>query len=180
METFDNSPEASSPVSISSAEDIPASPSAKPVSAAAPTIQGIFGQSSRASFAYFDRDSCSWKTYQATFLSGLEMFSETWPDSGSMRSGRVFGRVTAELPTCESGSSSWPTPTQSDGTGGPRKTPRMDKPADSGPDDLRSAIGGQLNPTWVEWLMGFPLGWTDLGDSATPSSPRLLSGSGEG
>ena len=22
--------------------------------------------------------------------------------------------------------------------------------------------GGQLNPTWVEWLMGFPLGWTDL------------------
>lgn len=23
-------------------------------------------------------------------------------------------------------------------------------------------IGGQLNPTWVEWLMGFPIGWTDL------------------
>ncbi len=22
--------------------------------------------------------------------------------------------------------------------------------------------GGQLNPTWVEWLMGYPLGWTDL------------------
>ena len=22
--------------------------------------------------------------------------------------------------------------------------------------------GGQLNPTWVEWLMGFPIGWTDL------------------
>jgi hypothetical protein len=21
---------------------------------------------------------------------------------------------------------------------------------------------GQLNPTWVEWLMGWPLGWTDL------------------
>jgi hypothetical protein len=20
---------------------------------------------------------------------------------------------------------------------------------------------GQLNPTWVEWLMGFPTGWTD-------------------
>jgi hypothetical protein len=25
-------------------------------------------------------------------------------------------------------------------------------------------IGGKLNPTWVEWLMGFPLGWTDLED----------------
>jgi hypothetical protein len=22
--------------------------------------------------------------------------------------------------------------------------------------------GGKLNPTWVEWLMGWPLGWTDL------------------
>jgi hypothetical protein len=21
---------------------------------------------------------------------------------------------------------------------------------------------GKLNPTWVEWLMGWPLGWTDL------------------
>jgi hypothetical protein len=27
-----------------------------------------------------------------------------------------------------------------------------------------SAIGGKLNPTWVEWLMGFPIGWTDLED----------------
>ena len=26
---------------------------------------------------------------------------------------------------------------------------------------------GSLNPTWVEWLMGFPLGWTDLEASAT-------------
>lgn len=23
---------------------------------------------------------------------------------------------------------------------------------------------GQLNPTWVEWLMGYPIGWTDLKD----------------
>jgi hypothetical protein len=26
---------------------------------------------------------------------------------------------------------------------------------------------GKLNPTWVEWLMGFPTGWTDLEDSET-------------
>jgi len=26
--------------------------------------------------------------------------------------------------------------------------------------ELNSAIGGQLNPEWVEWLMGFPTGWT--------------------
>ena len=27
--------------------------------------------------------------------------------------------------------------------------------------------GGALNPTWVEWLMGWPLGWTDLKPLAT-------------
>jgi hypothetical protein len=27
--------------------------------------------------------------------------------------------------------------------------------------------GGQLNPTWVEWLMGWPLGWTALKQSGT-------------
>ena len=26
---------------------------------------------------------------------------------------------------------------------------------------LRHLADGQLNPTWVEWLMGFPLGWTE-------------------
>jgi hypothetical protein len=27
---------------------------------------------------------------------------------------------------------------------------------------LGDLVGGSLNPTWVEWLMGWPLGWTDL------------------
>ncbi len=27
---------------------------------------------------------------------------------------------------------------------------------------LNAVVGGALNPTWVEWLMGWPLGWTDL------------------
>jgi len=29
-------------------------------------------------------------------------------------------------------------------------------------EQLPNVVGGQLNPTWVEWLMGWPLGWTDL------------------
>ena len=28
--------------------------------------------------------------------------------------------------------------------------------------NLNDQIGGQLNPNWVEWLMGWPIGWTDL------------------
>lgn len=43
--------------------------------------------------------------------------------------------------------------------------------------ERESGMSGQLNPTWVEWLMGFPLGWTDLGPSATRSSRKSQSGS---
>jgi hypothetical protein len=35
---------------------------------------------------------------------------------------------------------------------------------------LSEQIGGSLNPTWVEWLMGWPLGWTDLKPLATDRS----------
>jgi hypothetical protein len=31
---------------------------------------------------------------------------------------------------------------------------------------------GSLNPQFVEWLMGYPLGWTDLKDSETQSSRK--------
>ncbi len=32
---------------------------------------------------------------------------------------------------------------------------------------MSAGNGGKLNPTWVEWLMGFPLGWTSLDVSET-------------
>jgi hypothetical protein len=32
---------------------------------------------------------------------------------------------------------------------------------------LNVVVGGNMNPAWVEWLMGWPLGWTDLHVSAT-------------
>jgi hypothetical protein len=35
---------------------------------------------------------------------------------------------------------------------------------------LAERIGGQLNPSWAEWYMGYPIGWTESKDSATPSS----------
>ena len=35
------------------------------------------------------------------------------------------------------------------------------------PDQVKERTGGgQLNPPWVEWLMGWPIGWTDLNESA--------------
>ncbi len=32
--------------------------------------------------------------------------------------------------------------------------------------------GGPLNPEWVEWLMGYPAGWTALEPSEIPSSRK--------
>jgi hypothetical protein len=40
-----------------------------------------------------------------------------------------------------------------------------------------NAILGPLNPTWVEWLMGFPTGWTEIEPSVTPSSQPSPNGS---
>ena len=33
---------------------------------------------------------------------------------------------------------------------------------DHGQQAMKDLTGGQLNPDWVEWLMGWPIGWTDL------------------
>ena len=30
--------------------------------------------------------------------------------------------------------------------------------------DYQDCNTGSLNPNWVEWLMGYPIGWTDLKD----------------
>ena len=69
----------------------------------------------------------------------------------------------------------WPTPTSSLGTKGGRVTPRKTREGGTlieavlartvatmakNSRPLSEQIGGQLNPTWVEWLMGWPLGWT--------------------
>ena len=61
------------------------------------------------------------------------------------------------------------TPNTADAKGGTRKG--------NGQVQLCHQVGGSLNPTWVEWLMGFPLGWTDLGASATPLSRKLSNSS---
>jgi len=66
----------------------------------------------------------------------------------------------------------WSTPTASDTCA--RKT----KYAQGG-TPLSMQAGGSLNPTWVEWLMGWPLGWTDLKPLEMDKSHSVLQQHGE-
>ena len=137
------------------------------------------GEKWRASFAKWDRDSCSWKTSQLSLLGDLTPYSGTWPRWGMMRDGEcserttpqsrrlteelrsltigtVFGssqNITNNCPILER----VPTPTtqDSENNGGPSQATRNTPP-------LNAIVGGLLSPEWVEWLMGWPIGWTDL------------------
>ena len=37
------------------------------------------------------------------------------------------------------------------------------------------ASGLNVNPDWLDWFMGFPIGWTASAAAATPSSPTSAS-----
>ena len=91
-----------------------------------------------------------------------------WPTPKGSPSGPDFARANREgsggddLATA---AARWPTPTNSMQTTGDLEQARYssrNRPA------YQEVNTGQLNPTWVEWLMGYPLGWTDLNVSATP------------
>ena len=139
------------------------------------------GERWQESFAIFDRDTHSWKTPQCSLLEGSDEFSETWPKWGMMRHG-----VCSELPTWEPLTSeneyglSGSIPNAKMGGGGGQMFPtptchnsRELTPSPSAMKRRSPGLGclaahgkigpaGRLNPTWVEWLMGWPLGWTDL------------------
>src|SRR5882724_12133256 len=71
-----------------------------------------FGQNTPDLFASYDRATSSWRTSQACLVSGWEPFSETWPRSGMMRSGRLF-RLPPLAPRISEIGSGWlATPTE--------------------------------------------------------------------
>lgn len=63
----------------------------------------------------------------------------------------------------------FPTPTTGaglcGGTGNYQQLKALEEAGEISEEERRSMAagnGGQLNPAWVEWLMGFPPGWTEL------------------
>ena len=141
------------------------------------------GRSLLGSLARYDHDSCSWKTPQCSLLGGSDTFSGTWPRWGTMHDGVCWGQSTRAPLTRERDFGLWPTPTTRDrGKDAPNRkgspslavaartwmTPMASDWKNRGTKEyrkgrevqLQTQVGGQLNPDWVEWLMGWPIGWT--------------------
>lgn len=121
------------------------------------------GPNSFASLATFDPATSSWRTSQGCLFEGWAEFSESWPAWGMTASGIAY-RLPRSVPRIyDRASLYWPTIV---GTEAKRGTKYRYKQAQT--MSLSCALGGPPNPTWAEWFMGFPIGWTDLPDSETP------------
>ena len=112
-------------------------------------------------FASFSPDTSLWRTLRASASEDSIEYSETWPRAGMTRSGTAYRLRPLVRPISEIGSTYWPTPVADD-------TGHRKKPYSQGGRALSYMAGGPLSPAWLEWLMGFPIGWTELPPSETP------------
>jgi len=131
-----------------------------------------YGQKFPVLLASYDLSTQSWKTSQTSLLAigddGLDEFSETWPRSGMTRNGIAYQLPNLARTTTEIGSGLWPTIRASEWKGaGPLGSKSHKHMLDR--NYLCAVVqeadqkSGGVNPSWAEWLMGFPIGHTDLG-----------------
>lgn len=152
--------------------DSPAKILASPVS-----VQGLMehgpgcGVNMSEPFAHFDHDTSSWRTFQASLLTNTwDEFLETWPRAGMMQNG-IVSRVTTSAPR-KSEIECGLLPTV-------RKVVPTSIPADryfgeeNYHSNLEEYLGGHPSPTFAEELMGYPMGWTELGAVGMQLSRKL-------
>jgi hypothetical protein len=98
-----------------------------------------------------------------TLTDFVTLFPTPSATSYGTNKGGGSGRVGPARPGLEpmARHSLWPTPTTRDRVRSPEfRDGRTLSPSEE--------TGGRLNPTWVEWLQAYPLGWTVCADWATP------------
>ena len=123
----------------------------------------VCGTNSIESFAYYDRDTSSWKTCQQSFLTDLESFLETWPRQGITANGVAFQRRILEPVTREIGGGLLPTPVATDYKGRSGQGFQAKHGAKRIADVLtQTGDGTRVNPCWTEEAMGYPIGYTEL------------------
>lgn len=116
------------------------------------------GVNKPASFAKWNQDTHSWRTVPSLHEEASTSFSGTWPQWGLMRDGACYRVEKKALPTKENESGYWlPTPTAHNAKEGNYPAERT-----RNTPTLAAALGGKINPQFTEWMMGLPIGYTDL------------------
>lgn len=151
------------------------SPTPKELDSTAPEADS--GSKCSAWFASYDPASSSWKTSQLSLFAASTASSLDLPPAGTMRSGQLCDRAILASPTGEPAHSCWPTPIQTDESLSRRKgytsaghdgTTFTDAVieflglATTREPGQRTEAQAGPNPVFVEALMGFPRGWTDV------------------
>ena len=125
-------------------------------------------------FAHLDLATSSWRTSQLCLVeamdSGSELFSGTWPRSGTMQSGTAYRRPPLVPITSATAYSSLPTQrtSQYKNRFWRHRADYKGNLEEWGGLMFPEIIGQPINPRWLEWHMGFSDGWTLLEDSETP------------
>jgi len=145
------------------------------------------GQNSIVSFAKFSPDGSLLKMYQGFYQATMESFAqkylESFPRAGIMLNGMLYQPINLEPNTYEEGSLLWLTPTVFDSHLRPNTAPNQTlsfqvrfqvwnglryatNRMEVQEMGIKLPIISQehLNPVFVEQLMGFPEGWTELED----------------
>ena len=130
-----------------------------------------YGPNTQDLLAVFDRNSSSWKTSQPCLVEGLTVYSGTWPRSGMMRSGTAYRLPTLARPITGTASGLLPTPSGVNG-GKNHTVGRLNEWGGNSNPFRGTEIGKKRCASFEEWMMGFPIGWTELTPSEMQSSRK--------
>ena len=129
-----------------------------------------YGNTWRELYMKFDHNSSSLKTHHCLWEEDLPLFSVILPEWGTMQDGVFWELVMLGGGINENDAGSWPTPLKNEGPGSQQMKltdavalregykPKYYKL--EGMED-RQVFNGKVNPEWAEWLMGWPMGWTN-------------------
>jgi hypothetical protein len=156
--------------SMSSAEDSPARMSAEPeCERELEESAADFGRSLQGLLPLCVHDLSLWKTCLGCVTTASESSSAIYPQSGMTRNGMLYRRVHSVRHTHGKGCSLWPTPTATDWKGCSPNYKKNKRGETRTRSYLRAAchpdgVDGSTypHPAFVEVLMGFPIGWTEL------------------
>ena len=152
----------------SSAEDSPAKTSLMPETAPDWKESVLdFGDQCYEPFAWYDRASLLWRTWQLCLNGEWAPYSEIWPLAGMTRNGLAYRHAQWVRHTCDSECSLWPTPTASmDGRGFGipmhERSGRYRLSTVLRVQELVRECGWRIHPNFTEALMDLPTGWTEI------------------